>query len=322
MSLLKKLLPCRRTLLAAATSLALSGNAAWAADGEQPNVRLLLLGTKGGPSLLQTKSLPQSTVLLVNNDAYLLDAGYGASLRLVEAGIPLRNIKGIFITHLHSDHVLDYPSVLMNGWASGLKTPIKVFGPQGIQEMTDHAWKTFDVDIQLRIVDEGKPDPRPLVTTQTIREGLVYQDQNMKVSAVSVPHPPFDKGQAFAFRFEVGGKSIVLSGDTNYSADLARFARDADVFISEVVHVEGVQRLSERIGNGSKLAEAIISHHVTAEDVGRMASDAKVGKVVLSHFVPADDPSLTAEHWRSAVAKTYSGEIVVGHDGMEIPLQD
>ena len=311
----------RKSLLAAAVGLALVGNAAWAAETGDPKIRLLLLGTKGGPSILQTKSLPQSTVLMVGNDAYLLDAGYGASLRLVEAGIPLRNLKGIFITHLHSDHVVDYPAVLMNGWASGLKTPIKVFGPQGIGEMTEHAWKTFDVDINLRIVDEGKPDPRPLVTTQVIKEGLVYQDQNMKVSAVSVPHPPFDKGQAFAFKFEVGGKNIVLSGDTNYSADLAKFAKDADVFISEVVHVEGVQRLADRIGNGSKLAEAIISHHVTAEDVGRMASDAKVKKVVLSHFVPADDPTLTAEHWRSAVAKTYAGEIVVGHDGMEIPLQ-
>lgn len=321
MKLSKNTHALRKSLLAAAVGLALVGNAAWAAETGDPKIRLLLLGTKGGPSILQTKSLPQSTVLMVGNDAYLLDAGYGASLRLVEAGIPLRNLKGIFITHLHSDHVVDYPAVLMNGWASGLKTPIKVFGPQGIGEMTEHAWKTFDVDINLRIVDEGKPDPRPLVTTQVIKEGLVYQDQNMKVSAVSVPHPPFDKGQAFAFKFEVGGKNIVLSGDTNYSADLAKFAKDADVFISEVVHVEGVQRLADRIGNGSKLAEAIISHRVTAEDVGRMASDAKVKKVVLSHFVPADDPTLTAEHWHSAVAKTYAGEIVVGHDGMEIPLQ-
>ncbi|CAD5377226.1 Ribonuclease BN, tRNA processing enzyme [Pseudomonas sp. OF001] len=321
MKLSSNLNALRKSLLATAVGLSLCASTAWGAEGDQPNVRLLLLGTKGGPSLLQTKSLPQSTVLMVNNDAYLLDAGYGASLRLVEAGIPLRNIKGIFITHLHSDHVLDYPSVLMNGWASGLKNPVKVFGPQGIQEMTEHAWKTFQVDIDLRIADEGKPDPRPLVTTQTIEEGLVYQDQNLKVSAVAVPHPPFDKGQAFAFKFEVGGKNIVLSGDTNYSADLARFAKDADVFISEVVHVEGVQRLADRIGNGSKLAEAIISHHVTAEDVGRMATDAKVKQVVLSHFVPADDPTLTAEHWRSAVAKTYAGEIVVGHDGMEIPLQ-
>ncbi|MCM2331042.1 MAG: MBL fold metallo-hydrolase [Pseudomonas sagittaria] len=321
MKLTSNIKSLRNSLLAAAVGLALCTNSVWAAEGGQPNVRLLLLGTKGGPSLLQTKSLPQSTVLMVNNDAYLLDAGYGASLRLVDAGIPLRNIKGIFITHLHSDHVLDYPSVLMNGWNSGLKTPVKVFGPQGIQEMTDHAWKTFEVDIDLRIVDEGKPDPRPLVTTQTIKEGLVYQDENMKVSAVAVPHPPFDKGQAFAFKFEVGGKSIVLSGDTNYSPDLAKFATDADVFISEVVHVEGVQRLAERIGTGSTLAKAIISHHVTAEDVGRMATDAKVKKLVLSHFVPADDPTLTAEHWRSAVAKTYDGEIVVGHDGMEIPLK-
>lgn len=310
----------RKSLLVTAIGLSLCAGAS-AADGDQPNVRLLLLGTKGGPSILQTKSLPQSTVLMVGNDAYLFDAGYGASLRLVEAGIPLRNIKGIFITHLHSDHVVDYPAVLMNGWASGLKTPIKVFGPQGIQEMTDHAWKTFDVDINLRIADEGKPDPRPLVTTQAIKDGAVYQDDNIKVSAVAVPHPPFDKGQAFAFKLEAGGKTMVISGDTNYSPDLAKFATDADVFVSEVVHVEAVQRLADRIGNGATLAKAIISHHVTAEDVGRMATDAKVKKVVLTHFVPADDPALTADMWRSAVAKTYNGEIVVGHDGMEIPLK-
>ena len=89
----------RNSLLTAAVGVAMCASNAWGAEGDQPNVRLLLLGTKGGPSLLQTKSLPQSTVLMVNNDAYLLDAGYGASLRLVEAGIPLRNIKGIFITH-------------------------------------------------------------------------------------------------------------------------------------------------------------------------------------------------------------------------------
>jgi len=312
-----------KTLKALALSVGLALTAGWqsAWAQEQPDVRLLLLGTKGGPSILQTKSLPQSTVLMVGDQAYLLDAGYGASLRLVDAGIALRQIKGIFITHLHSDHVLDYPSVLMNSWASGLKSPVKVYGPTGTRQMTEYAWKTFDVDIGLRIVDEGKPDPRTLFSVQEIDEGPVFDDGVLKVTALRVPHPPFDSGQAMAYKFEVAGKTIVLSGDTNYHPPLADFARNADVLINEVVHVEAVQRLADRIGNGSKLAEAIISHHVTAEDVGRMAEAAQVKKLVLSHFVPADDPSLTAGMWRQAVGQTYSGEVVVGHDGMEIPLQ-
>ncbi|MCY1276163.1 Ribonuclease Z [compost metagenome] len=312
--------PLKRTRHCLAAAVAAFTLAAGVQAAEPAEVRLLLLGTKGGPSMLQAKSLPQSSVLLVGDDAYLLDAGYGASLRLVQAGIPLRNIKGIFITHLHSDHVLDYPSVLMNGWASGLKTPVKVFGPVGTRAMTEHAWKTFEVDISQRIVDEGKPDPRPLVQVKEIDEGPVFQDDRLKVTALRVPHPPFDAGQALAFKFEAGGRTIVLSGDTNYHPPLADFAKGADVLVNEVVHVEAVQRLADRIGNGSTLAKAIISHHVTAEDVGRMASAARVKKLVLSHFVPADDPALTAEVWRAAVAKTFDGEIVVGEDGMEIDL--
>jgi ribonuclease BN (tRNA processing enzyme) len=313
---LTKLSRLRLAVAVAALTLGVGAQAA-----EKPDVRLLLLGTKGGPSMLQAKSLPQSSVLMVGDDAYMLDAGYGASLRLVQAGIPLRNIKGIFITHLHSDHVLDYPSLLMNSWASGLKHPVKVFGPQGTRDMAENAWKTFAVDIDERIVDEGKPDPRPLVTAKDIDEGLVYQDDQLKVTALRVPHPPFDAGQALAFKFEAGGRTIVLSGDMNYFPPFAEFASNADVLVNEVVHVEAVQRLADRIGNGSTLARAIISHHITAEDVGRTASAAKVKKLVLSHFVPADDPALTADVWRAAVAKTFDGEIVVGEDGMEIDLK-
>ncbi|MEX5341487.1 MBL fold metallo-hydrolase [Pseudomonas sp. I2] len=323
MKIMRILHATTKYLLATAVSLALSGPAAWAASTPpDAKIRVLLLGTKGGPSLLTPKSLPQSTVLMVGDDAYLLDAGYGASLRLVEAGIPLRNIRGIFITHLHSDHVLDYPSVLMNSWATGLKTPIKVFGPQGTQAMTQHIWKAFATDIDLRIADEGKPDPRKLVTVEQFEEGLVYKDDHLQVTALAVPHPPFDKGQAYAFKFEVGGKTIVLSGDTNYYPPLAEFAKGADLLINEVVHVEAVERLAKRVGYGQKFVDAVISHHVTAEDVGRMASSAGVKKLVLSHFVPADDPLLGDEDWRAAVAKTFDGEIVVGHDGMEIPFTD
>lgn len=84
-------------------------------------INIVLLGTKGGPSLLNTARLPQATALTIGDKIWLIDAGYGASLQLVKNGIPLRNINTILLTHLHSDHILDYPSLLMNAWASGLK---------------------------------------------------------------------------------------------------------------------------------------------------------------------------------------------------------
>lgn len=105
---------------------------------------MFLLGTKGGPSLLNTARLPQATALTIGDKIWLIDAGYGASLQLVKNGIPLRNINTILLTHLHSDHILDYPSLLMNAWASGLKDhTIQVYGPPGTQAMTKASWKVL-----------------------------------------------------------------------------------------------------------------------------------------------------------------------------------
>ena len=228
----------------------------------------------------------------------------------------------MFLTHPHSDHVVDYPAVLMNGWASGLPPPVAIYGPPGTIDMPRHLWEIFSVNIGLRIKDEGKPDPRPLVTAHDIDQGVVFDDSRMKVSALCVQHSPFADGQAFAYKLEVGGKTIVLSGDLNYFPPLADFSRNTDVLINEVVYVEAVERQAARIGNGKTLAKAIIEHHVTAENFGRIAEAARVKTLILSHFVPADDPTITDADWRAAVGRTFDGPIIVGHDGMEIVLHD
>ncbi|WP_024950918.1 MBL fold metallo-hydrolase [Cobetia crustatorum] len=299
-------------------SLSFASVAIYASD----DVKLILLGTKGGPSIAEDKRLPQSATLMIGDDIYMIDAGYGASLRLVQAGAKLTDLKGIFITHLHADHVLDYPSLLMNSWATGLKDEVSVYGPEGTRYMTDSLWEAFKVDIDLRIPDEGKPDIRKLVKVQEIQEDNVCDCDGgkLKVSALPVPHPPFKFGQAFAYKFEVGGKVIVMTGDMNYYPPFEKFAKDADVLVSEVVNVPAVEALAERLGGGDKFAHAIISHHITGQDVGRMASAANVKKVVLTHFVPANDPSLTDTVWRDSVKQNYDGPVVVGHDGMKIDI--
>lgn len=149
-------------------------------------INIVLLGTKGGPSLLNTARLPQATALTIGDKIWLIDAGYGASLQLVKNGIPLRNINTILLTHLHSDHILDYPSLLMNAWASGLKDhTIQVYGPPGTQAMTKASWKVFDRDITLRMEEEGKPDPRNLVKATDISQGVIYKDELVTISALN-----------------------------------------------------------------------------------------------------------------------------------------
>ncbi|VDZ79597.1 Ribonuclease Z [Salmonella bongori] len=155
-------------------------------------IKMVLLGTKGGPSLLNTARLPQATALTIGDRVWLIDAGYGASLQLVKSGIPLRNINTILLTHLHSDHILDYPSVLMNAWASGLKDhTIQVYGPPGTQAMTKAIWNVFDRDITLRMEEEGKPDPRTLVKATDIEQAssIKMNSDNKRAKSASFALP-------------------------------------------------------------------------------------------------------------------------------------
>lgn len=278
-----------------------------------PDIRMIFMGTKGGPSIVSSSCLPQSTALIVNEKLYLIDCGYGACMRMLENNLPLRQAEKIFITHLHNDHVQDYPGVIMNGWSCGLKNTIEVFGPKGTRSMTEGVWHTFSRDIGLRIHDEGKPDPRNLVQVHEISAGVIYQDDDVKVSALVVPHPPFPEGEAFAFRFDIGDKVIVMSGDTAFFPPLAEFARDADILVHEAVHVPGVKKLAASIGNGTTLAQAIISHHTPVEEVGIIARQANAKLLILSHLVPAGTPD---NLWLEGVKQAYDGPVIIAKDNM------
>lgn len=281
-------------------------------------MKIVLLGTKGGPSLLKADRLPMATALMIGNKTWLIDAGYGASLQLVKNHIPLRQIDDILLTHLHSDHILDYPSLLMNAWASGLQDhTIHVYGPPGTQAMTAASWQVFARDITLRMEEEGKPDPRNMVVAKDIQQGVIYKDDTLTVSALNVPHSPFPDGEAFAYRFDVQGKRIVFSGDTTYFPPLAEFAQNADILIHEAVHEPSVAQLADSIGNGKTLAKAIASHHTSIEDVGKIAQQAKVKKLLLSHLVPV---TVADQTWQQEAGKNYQGPIVVGHENMTITV--
>lgn len=282
---------------------------------------LVILGTKGGPSILKDIRLPQSTAFVKDEKVYLFDAGYGASLRLVQSNLSLKNLEAVFITHLHSDHVADYPALLSNAWHSGLNHQLNIFGPIGTEEMTQGVWKTFSRDIELRITDEGKPDIRKMVVVKDIGEGMIYSGNGIEISALFVPHPPFNSDEALAYKIQSNGKMIVITGDMIDNKPIIEFAKDADYLVSEVVLVSGVESLAKRIGNGSTLAEAIISHHTTAEEVGKIATAANVRNLILTHLVPADDPSITDDVWITEIRKYYDGPVVVAKDLMKFSIK-
>ena len=309
----------RRQFLTCAAGFVLSSSllCPLGASEEKKSTRVILLGTKGGPRVGATGRNNPSTLILINDLPYVVDCGYGTSRQLLAAGVPLDRLRYIFITHHHSDHNLEYGTLFYNAWVAGLAARIDAYGPVGLEKMTQDFLGYMKLDIDVRIEDEGRPDPRKMILPHDIIEpGVVVQNDDVKVSAALVRHPLVR--EAYAYRFDAKDRSVVISGDTTYTPELAQFAKGADVLIHEVMYLPGIAALVRRLPNATRLREHLLASHTVPEDVGKIAAQAGVKTLVLTHFVPGDDPSITDEQWTEGVRKHFTGRIIVGKDLMEI----
>src|SRR5437762_7561626 len=131
-------------------------------QANQNRTRIILLGTKGGPTLGKTRN-NASTLILINDIPYVVDCGYGVSRQLMTAGISLDRLRYVFITHHHSDHNLEYGPLFYNAWITGLPIHVDAYGPVGLRKMTEDFFNYQKFDIETRIVDEGRPDLRKMI---------------------------------------------------------------------------------------------------------------------------------------------------------------
>ena len=280
--------------------------------------RLILLGTQGGPFIRSYKQTPSANLIVYKSTPIVVDTGFGVTFKLLDAGINLPSIKYIFITHHHSDHNLELGPLLYNAWINGLKEPIHVYAPPGLKDLLSFYWESIKFDIETPMNDEGRPDIRVLIETHEYSEGNITSNSDFEVTALKNIHPPVV--ESYALNFNLGNKKIVFSGDTAYCPALATFASNADYLVHEVMYVPAVEELVKRRPNAMKLKESILSHHTSAEDAGKIANLARVKTLVLNHFVPSDDKSLTDQVWLNAVKTTFSGNIIVGKDLLQLAL--
>src|SRR5712692_4179471 len=311
----------RRTFISGTAALAMAAlaplRAARAQGPAKQKTRLVLLGTGGGPRIIAPGRSKPANLIVVDGVPYVVDCGEGVAHQLVRAGVALNTLRHVFITHHHSDHNLDYGNLIYDGWAAGLRTPVDAWGPPPIKAMTEAYWQLNRFDIETRIADEGRPDLRKLVTAHEFAEpGPVMQNADVKVTAALVRHPPIV--HAYAYRFDAADRSIAISGDTTYSPELIALAKGADVLVSEVLHLAGLENLLKRVPNATTLREHLLASHIVTEDLGKLAAAAGVKTLVLSHLTPQDDASITDEMWMEGARKHYGGPIIVGRDLLEI----
>ena len=195
--------------------------------------KLVLLGTKGGPSLRGEGAsfLPTSSHLAIAGRSIIIDCGLGVTASMVKAGYPLTGLTDIFITHCHSDHVLEFGALLHTAWTAGLDRPVLVFGPPEIAAIWNQFCEMMRFDITIRMADEGRVPfaamaQITIVDAKTPDPIRLVDENDLTVSAMRNDHPPVV--DSYALRFDAGGKSITFSGDTRYLPSLAVFAIGKD----------------------------------------------------------------------------------------------
>lgn len=279
---------------------------------------IVLLGTKGGPAIRQGGAMPTASLLRLGGRTILIDCGIGASRSVVEAGTSLLEIDAIFITHLHSDHVVELGPLIYTAWTTGLNRPLPIYGPAGTEDYWQNFLKAMDFDRAIRLEDEGRPEISDMVKLHALEDGWEAEVAGISARALRVDHPPV--ADCFALRFGQGGKSAVFSADTCYFPPLGDFAAGADVLVHEAMLNAGIDKLVSRTEGAGRLREHLHASHTPAADVGRIASAAMVRRLVLNHLVPADDPDFGEDDWRQEVAKNWNGPVVIGRDGLAIPF--
>jgi len=267
------------------------------------SLAVILLGT-GYPRPDANHAGP-ATAIVAGDKWFLVDAGRGTTMRVAGTELKYENLRGVFITHLHSDHTAGLPDVFITSWQFGRKTtPLPLYGPSGTKKLSDAMLRFFAYDIHMRRdVIEKHPAAGATIRTHVVREGVVYDDGDVRITAFAVDHAPVKP--AFGYRFDSGGRSIVVSGDTRPNANLIRFAKGADVLVQEAYLPEHFDKV-----DNPAVAARLKAYHTSAEEAGEIATAAGVKTLVLTHLIPAGAEKTFAER----AAKTFRGKIVVGDD--------
>ncbi|MDR3692439.1 MAG: MBL fold metallo-hydrolase [Fimbriimonas sp.] len=251
-----------------------------------------------------------SVAIVVHGQSYIVDCGPGVVRQASAAkakgadGLDMAHLTKAFITHLHSDHTLGLPDLMLTPAVTGRETGLDIFGPPGLQRMVDHIREAYSEDHEVRFHGGEPAAPEAYkVTVHEVKEGWIYQDDNVRVKAFRVHHGKWK--HAFGFRFETPDRVIVLSGDTTYCQEVIDNAKGADILIHEAYSADG---LKKRTPDWQAYHS---TYHTSGPDVGRIAAAVHPKLVILYHELPFGQPE---GEILKEVATAYPGPVVEAKD--------
>ncbi len=271
--------------------------------------QVVMLGT--GTPYADPDRFGPATAIVVNGTPYLVDCGPGVIRRVAQAhkngveGLTPQKIGVLFITHLHSDHTLGYPDVMLSPAVIGRPGPLEVYGPKGLDEMTGYILKAWQKDIDIRLNGLEKGNAKAYVVhPHEIKAAVVYKDANVTVTAFPVKHGTWD--ESWGYRFDTPDKSIVISGDTAPTETIAENCHGCDLLIHEVYSQAGLMSLP------AERREYHRRFHTSTAELAKVAGAAKPKLLVLDHvlFWGTTPESVVAE----VRAAGYTGKVVLAND--------
>ena len=268
---------------------------------------IVLLGT--GTPRPDPAAAGAATAVVVGHRVFLFDAGPGIERRLNAAGLPINGVSALFVTHLHSDHTLGLPDLILTSWVMGRRTPLQAYGPHGLKSMVDHIIAAWSQDIAIRTDGlEHETAGGYRVAVHEIRPGVVYDSDGVRVTAIPVLHGSWK--EAYGYRIDTPDRHIVISGDTRPSPALADAARGVDALIHEA-YAESRLAAENRPG-GADWPRYMRAFHTSAVELGRLAAGANPRLLIVDHTMRmgATDSEIVAGIRRGG----FRGRVVIGQD--------
>jgi len=254
-----------------------------------------------------------SVAIVINDIPYIVDFGPGLVRKAaalspdyggeIEA-LSIENLKIAFLTHLHSDHTTGYPDLIFTPWVEGRDEPLEVYGPEGIQEMTENILEAYKEDIKVRLYGlEPANNQGWRVNAHEIKEGIVYKDSHVTVEAFLVEHGSWP--EAYGFIFTTPDRTIAISGDTRPSETLIEKCKGVDILIHEVYSHEN---LKERTPFWQKYHPQF---HTSTHELAEIAGRIKPKLLILYHqlYWGTTDEELVKE-----ITGIYKGKVVSAKD--------
>lgn len=224
---------------------------------------------------------------------YLVDAGSGSAATANLAGVPTEKLRGILLTHFHSDHISDIGDFNLNSWVAGRPQPLQVIGPDGVDRIVEGLNITYELDRGYRVSHHGAEFLNPelgILQSRSINEGVIVDEDGLRITAFEVSHPPIEP--AFGYRLDYGGRSVVISGDSLVTDKIVEISDGADVVLHDAMELQLVQTAENVLRNAGVTRTATVLHdiqdyHATTEDLQRLVDEAEIGLLALYHLVPA-----------------------------------